>query len=94
MVLVFMGMTLSTREYLGSILFVSAISCLYNTIFRFAKGILVVSDLPYIGLGIVAILLGVLVANKIVDKLDEAKIRKITYVMIGIAGIINLLSLS
>ena len=31
MVLVFMGMTSSTREYLGSILFVSVISCLYTT---------------------------------------------------------------
>ncbi len=92
MVLVFLSMTTSTREYLGSILFVSVLSCAYSTVFRFINGILVVADLPYIGVGIVGILAGVFIANRIVDKLDEKVLRKITYIMIGVAGIINLIA--
>ncbi len=93
MVLVIMGMTSSSKEYLGSILFISAITCLCSTIFRFWSGILTVSHISFILAGIAGILAGVFVANKIVDKLNENVLRKVTYVMIGVAGIINLLSI-
>ncbi|MCR5469219.1 MAG: hypothetical protein K6F37_09680 [Lachnospiraceae bacterium] len=42
-------------------------------------------------LGIVGILVGVWVANKVVDKMNEQAIRKLTYAMIGISGVINLI---
>lgn len=93
MVLVIMGMTSSSKEYLGSILFISTITCLCSTVFRFFRGILTVSHIPFILVGIAGILAGVFVANKIVDKLNENVLRKVTYVMIGVAGIINLLSI-
>lgn len=93
MVLVVMGMTSSTREYLGSILFISTLTCLYGSAARFVEGILGVHQLPYMAVGIAAILAGAYVAGRIVDKLDAQLIRKITYGMIGVAGIINLFNL-
>jgi len=92
MVLVIMGMTSSPKEYLGSILFISTITCFCSTVFRFASGILTITHIPFILTGIAGILAGVFIANKIVDRLDGAMLRKLTYIMIGIAGIINLLT--
>ena len=94
MVLVIMGMTSSPKEYLGSILFISTISCFCSTVVRFASGILALTHVPYIAAGIAGILAGVFIAGKIVDKLNADMLRKITYLMIGVAGVINLLSLT
>lgn len=91
MVLYYMSMTSSTREFLGTLQVFFLINATYNTILRFFKGILSITQLPLIGIGAIGIIAGVLVANKIVDKLDEQLIKKLTYVMIGISGIINLI---
>lgn len=45
-----------------------------------------------IGLGMVGILLGLWIANKIVDKLDANLIRKLTYVVIGLCGLSNVIT--
>ena len=40
----------------------------------------------------VGILLGLFIANKIVDKLDGELIKKLTYVLIGLCGISNVVT--
>lgn len=40
----------------------------------------------------VGILLGLWIANKIVDKLDANLIRKLTYVVIGLCGLSNVIT--
>ena len=37
------------------------------------------------------IVMGFAIANRIVDRLDGEKIKKITYVVIGISGILNVI---
>ena len=58
---------------------------------RTANHILTLTHLPYIGVGMACILAGLLAANRIVDRLDGEKIKKITYVVIGLSGVMNLL---
>ena len=61
------------------------------TIFRFINGIIDTSHIAPILCGMFGISFGLVFANKIVDKINGDMIRKITYAMIGISGIINLL---
>lgn len=91
MVLFFLGQTRSKEEYLGSIQAVFLVNLVYGTIMRMYNQILTGSHLPYIGIGVVCILAGLTAANKIVDRLDGEKIKRITYVVIGLSGIMNLL---
>jgi hypothetical protein len=91
MVLYFLSTTHTTHEYLGTIQTFFCINCIYNTIFRIANGILTVNHLLYIGIGIIGIIIGGFIGNKIVDKLDGMMLKKLTYIMIGISGIMNLI---
>ncbi|MDD6073826.1 MAG: sulfite exporter TauE/SafE family protein [Clostridium sp.] len=91
MVLYFMNVTDSTHEYLGTLQLFFMVNSIYNTVFRFYKGILLPEHLIYVGVGLFGILSGVYLANKIVDRLNANVIRKLTYVMIGVSGVLNLI---
>ena len=91
MVLYFMSMTDSTHEYLGTSQMFFMINSIYNTAFRFYRGILQPVHLIYIGVGIWGILSGVFIANKIVDRLNANAMRKLIYIMLGISGVLNLI---
>lgn len=90
MVLYFLAKTHHTYEYLGTIQTFFMINCIYNTGFRIFKGIITFDHLIIIGCGIIGILIGGMIAKKLVDRLDGTLLKKLTYVMIGISGIINL----
>ena len=91
MVLYFLNKTESPKEYLGTIAAFFLINGLYTTILRLSRGILTAELLPYAGLGVAVILIGVTVAHRVVDRLDAALLKKITYLMIGAAGLFNLI---
>ncbi len=91
MVLFFLGQTHSKEEYLGSIQAVFLVNLVYGTMMRMFNHILTPWHLPYIGIGMACILAGLMIANKIVDRMDGEKIKKITYVVIGISGILNVI---
>ena len=42
------------------------------------------------GIGVAGILAGVTVAHRLVNRMNDAKLKKITYLMIGVSGVINL----
>ena len=90
MVLYFLGVTTSVYGYFGSLQLFFLVTITYNTTFRFIKGILLPEHIPLILIGIGGMTAGLFIANKIVDRLDAGTIRKLTYVLIGISGIINL----
>ena len=90
MVLFFLGQTHSKEEYLGSIQAVFLVNLIYGTMMRVFNHILTPWHLSYIITGMICIVFGMMIANKIVDRLDGEKIKKITYVVIGISGITNL----
>lgn len=91
MVLYFITMTESTHAYLGTIQLFFWINSIYNTGFRFYKGILLPEHISAILIGSAGILIGSFIAARIVDKLDVATLRKVIYVMLGVSGIINLI---
>ncbi len=90
MVLYYLGQTNSKEEYLGTIQALFSITVAYGTVMRVYSHILTSVHLPYIGIGIISIIAGLGIANKIVDRLDGEKIKKITYVVIGLSGILNI----
>lgn len=91
MVLYFMSMTKSTHEYLGTMQLFFWCCSLYNTVFRFYKGILLPEHLVYIAFGVIGILIGSFIAAKIVDRLNVETMRKLVYAMIGVSGVVNLI---
>lgn len=90
MVLYFLAQTHNTHEYLGTIQTFFLINSVYNTVFRVINGILTVSHIAVIFTGVIGIVIGGMIGNRIVDKLDGIMVRKLTYIMIGISGLINL----
>lgn len=91
MVLYFLSTTHNTHQYLGTIQAFFTINCFYNTCFRIYRGILLPEHLIYIAVGMICIVIGGYIANKIVDKLDGVLVRKLTYIMIGISGLMNII---
>lgn len=91
MVLYFMNKTKDHQEYIGTIQTFFMINCLYTTIFRIYKGILLPEHIMIIIIGITGIIIGGLLANKLVNRLDVELVKKLTYIMIGISGISNLI---
>ncbi len=92
MVIYFLSKTQGKEEYLGTIQCFFLINVVYSTIFRIFNGIITVDLFTGIGLGMVGILIGLFIANKIVDKLDAQLIKKITYVVIGLCGLSNIIT--
>lgn len=92
MVLFFLGQTRSKEEYLGSIQAVFLVNLIYGTGMRLFNHILTVRHLPFIGIGMLCIVMGFGIANKIVDRLDGEKIKRVTYVVIGISGLLNIMA--
>ncbi|MBO7359196.1 MAG: sulfite exporter TauE/SafE family protein [Clostridia bacterium] len=90
MVIYFLNKTDSAKEYLGTAAAFFLINGVYNTVYRLLSGILTKALLPYIGVGIAAILAGVTLAHFLARKLNDAVIKKAVYVMIGVTGIFNL----
>ena len=90
MVLYYLNKTDSTREYLGTIAAFFLLNGVYNTAYRFICGILTARQLPFIAIGVIFILGGVTIAHKLVNRMNDTVLRKTTYVMIGISGILNL----
>ena len=91
MVVYFLNQIHDTEEYLGTIQSFFFVNNIFITGFRFMNGILTFNLIPIILFGMIGVGLGLIIANKIVDKVDDKMIRKITYIMLGISGIINLI---
>ena len=93
MAVYYLGQTKTAHEFLGMIQFFFLITCVWNTGFRFATGVLTGAHLLPCVVCAAGILAGAFIANRIVDKVNADMLRKLTYVMIGISGVINLLGL-
>ncbi len=91
MVIYFLSRTKTLYEYLGTLQLFFLVNNVYNTGFRFFKGILGSQHLIYIAVGMVGIFIGAMAARRIVDKVKTTVLRKLVYCMIGISGMISLL---
>ena len=92
MALYFMSVTKDHNEYLGT-MSTMFLSCgIFNVGIRFARGIVGVSDLPIILVGVLGIFIGGQIGTRLSNKLNPNLLTKLTYGMIGVAGVVNLLS--
>ncbi|WP_323088558.1 sulfite exporter TauE/SafE family protein [Allobaculum sp. JKK-2023] len=91
MVIYFLNLTQDKKEYLGTMQAFSILNVLWNTLFRLCSGILTPAHLPMIAAGMAAILIASILAKTAVEKIDDAKLRKMTYLLIGISGLLNVL---
>lgn len=92
MVIYYLSQTSSKEEYLGTIQCFFFVKGVYVTAYRIIGGILTANLIFVIVCGMIGIVLGLNIANKVVDKIDGALVRKLTYVMLGISGIINIIN--
>lgn len=90
MVILFLARSESKEEYLGNTQALFFVTLVINCLLRVYKGILTTLHIPYILLGIALIWAGGFVASRIADRIDGERLRKIVYVCVGLAGLINL----
>ena len=92
MVLFFMAVTTTREEYLANLQVVFLVVAAYNTVLRAATG-LFTADLVAPSLaGMAGIFLGLQLANRIADRIDDALVRNLTYLLIGVSGVITLVT--
>ena len=82
----------STKAYMGTIQAFFFINYAYSSVVRVINGILLPSHLAVTLVCSVAVLLGGVIAQKLVSRLDEQMVRKLIYIMIGVSGVWNLLN--
>ena len=85
-----MARTDSTKAYMGTIQAFFFINYAYSSVVRIINGILLPSHLAVTLVCSVAVLLGGVIAQKLVNRLDEQRVRKLIYIMIGVSGVLNL----
>ena len=87
----YLGITRTAHEFLGMIQCFFLVTCLWNTGFRFATGVLGTAHLSAMACTMAGIAAGAFIAIRIVDKVNAEVLKKLTYVMIGVSGVINLI---
>ncbi len=91
MVLYYLSHTDSKEEFLGTTEVLFFINLLLSAYLRARSGILTADLLPLCALGIVCTMVGLYIANRIIDRIDGARLKNIVYAGVGISGVINLL---
>lgn len=87
MVVYYLARTSDKRAYLGTLQLFFLVTTIWGVSFRAFQGIIVPAIVPVIVVAAAAQLAGQQVANRVVDRLDTAMIRRVTYVLIGLAGL-------
>ncbi len=92
MVIYFLSISKSKEDYLGTIQSFFLIVGSYQTAFRIYNGILGIEHIQYILIGMLGVLGGVTIANRIVHRINSDMLRRLTYIFIGISGALNVVS--
>ena len=92
MVIYFLSVTDSIEEYIGTMQLYFLFNIPISVALRIANGMLGPEHAMICLICVVFLLLGLLIAKKLVKRLDEGMIRRLIYIMIAIAGLANLLA--
>lgn len=90
MVILFLARSDSKEEYLGNTQAHFFVTLVINCILRIRSGIIGAVHLPYMLIGIACIWLGGWLASFIADRINGEQLRKLVYLCVGLAGLINL----
>lgn len=91
MVILFLARSDSKEEYLGNTQAHFFVTLLINCFLRVRSGIITAVHLPYMLTGIVFIWFGGWLAGFIADRINGEQLRKLVYVCVGFAGLINII---
>ena len=92
MALYFLSLAESKETYMASIQTFFLIDMTYVTGVRLANGIFTPQDLPIILVGILGAVIGTIIANHLLTRLNLDVIRQIIYVFIGCSGVFYLVT--
>ncbi len=92
MVIYYLSKTTEKEEYLGTIQAFFALTTVISTFIRMSSGLLTIDHLSVILIGLLAILAGLLLANRIVDRLNTNSVQKFLYLVIGLSSLFNIIS--
>lgn len=81
----------SKEEYLGTLNAFFSITVVFNIIARISNGFLTADLIPYMAIGIVAILAGSAWGSKLVARIERKTMSMCVYGLMAIAGIVALL---
>lgn len=90
LVIYFLSVSKTNKEYLGSVNFVFAMCEIYNLILRICTGIIRNNLIPYMILGCICILAGRIIGSHLSEKINGEMIKKIIYVMLAFSGIVTI----
>lgn len=90
MVIYFLAVLPEKKSYLGTIELFFFFTGIYNLVFRIFAGIYGVNLVVYTLLGMAAVWIGMFVGDKIVNRMDVAIMKKVTYVFLGLSGLLNI----
>lgn len=92
MVIYYVSKIQGKKEYLGTIQFFFMLGSILSAVVRFSTGIITLSHMPLILVGIFAILVGLMLANRVIEKIHSENMRQFIYVFIGLSGFYNIVS--
>lgn len=92
MVLYYLSRTDGVEEYLGTIQGFFCVTLVCATAFRLATGVIGAAQLPLVLGGVACVLVGAALGARVVERLDAGALRRATYVVIGLAGAVNVVS--
>lgn len=91
MVLYFLAVQPEKESYLGTIQLFFFITGIYTFGLRAVKGIYTVELIPYTLLGMIAVMIGKYIGERIIDRINADTMRTVIYLFLGITGAMNLL---
>lgn len=87
MALYFLTLSSTTEEYVATVQTFFLIDIFYITTLRISQGILTVSNIPAILIGMVGALVGTVIAAHLLNRLNMATVKRLIYLFIGLSGL-------
>lgn len=80
------------RSLLGTLQSLFLLVGFYNFAFRLCRGIFTLDLLELAFLSSLAVLLGLAIGNRIIDLIDSRLMSRLTYILIGLSGLLTLVT--
>lgn len=92
MVIYYLATTHTKEEYLGTLNALFIFTGIYRILLRYLNGLIPISIFLPIGIGIAGILIGEVVGNRFVDRVNGDQLKKLIYGFLCIAGLITIIN--
>lgn len=91
-VLYFLSTTENKEEYFANVQMMFFTTSTYGALMRIWKGILTPVLVPNIAIAVISIAVGTIFGHRVADRLDGELLKKLVYVLVGVAGMITFIT--